>query len=160
MNATAAANGKSTLSDGQAGQITRAEELAYELKIVDVMTPAPRFVAPATSMAEVLELLRQARISGVPVLDDGRLVGVVSLEDLVRAMRGGQPDGPVSAYMTPSVISVKSTDPVVEALQVFTRTRVGRLPVLGEDGRLAGILTKGDITRGLLRNLQREFQAE
>ena len=54
------------MSDGLAGQITRAEELAYELKIAEVMTPDPRVVAPNTGLADVLELLRQARISGVP----------------------------------------------------------------------------------------------
>jgi anti-sigma regulatory factor (Ser/Thr protein kinase) len=59
---------------------------------------------------------------------------------------------------------------VVEALQLFTRTKVGRLPVLAGSGsaaggpaapgRLVGILTKGDITRGLLRALQSDYQAE
>lgn len=148
------------MSDGLAGQITRAEELAYELKIAEVMTADPRVVGPGTGLAEVLELLRQARISGVPVVEAGRLVGVISLEDLVRAMSGANLNGQVAAYMTRDVISVSATDPVVEALKVFDRTRVGRLPVLGPDGALAGILTKGDITRGLLRALQREFQAE
>lgn len=148
------------MSDGLAGQITRAEELAYELKIAEVMTPDPRVVTPTTGLAEVMELLRQARISGVPVVAAGQLAGVISLEDLVRAMSGGDLQGRVDDYMTRGVITVKMSDPVVEALQVFARTRVGRLPVVGPEGSLAGILTKGDITRGLLHALQREFQAE
>ena len=148
------------MTDGAAGQITRAEELAYELKIAEVMTPAPRVVAPATRMADLLEVMRQNRISGMPVVDAGRLVGVVSLEDLVRAMSVGDLQGRVRAYMTPEIIVVKTADPVVEALKVFTHTRVGRLPVVGPDGGLVGILTKGDVTRGLLRALQREFQFE
>jgi CBS domain-containing protein/anti-sigma regulatory factor (Ser/Thr protein kinase) len=148
------------ITDSTAGQITRAEELAYELKIAEVMTTEPRVVAPTTRMVDLLEIMRLARISGMPVVKDGRLVGVVSLEDLVRAMSSGDVQGEVADYMTRQVISVKATDPVVEALQVFTRTRVGRLPVVNADGGLAGILTKGDVTRGLLQALQREFQAE
>lgn len=148
------------MTDGAAGQITRAEELAYELKIAEVMTPEPRVVSPTTRMADLLEVMRQTRISGMPVVDNGRLVGVVSLEDLVRAMSVGDLHGRVRAYMTPEIIVVHTADPVVEALKVFTRTRVGRLPVLNPDGSLAGILTKGDVTRGLLRALQHEFQAE
>lgn len=148
------------MTDGAAGQITRAEELAYELKIAEVMTAAPRVVSPMTRMADLLEVMRQARISGMPVVEAGRLVGVVSLEDLVRAMSVGDLLGRVRAYMSPDVIVVQTADPVVEALKVFTRTRVGRLPVVNPDGSLAGILTKGDVTRGLLRALQHEFQAE
>jgi CBS domain-containing protein/anti-sigma regulatory factor (Ser/Thr protein kinase) len=149
------------ITDGLAGQITRAEELAYELTIAEVMTPAPLAVAPTTRMAELLERLRQARISGMPVVDEaGRLLGVVSLEDLVRAMSDGDLQACVADYMTRHVIAIGAADPVVEALQIFARTRVGRLPVVNGDGSLAGILTKGDITRGLLRALQREFQAE
>ena len=156
----AAARPAPEISDGTAGQITRAEELAYELKIAEVMTPDPRVVNPATHMADLMDLLRQARISGMPVVEAGRLVGVVSLEDLVRAMSDGHLNGVVADYMTPQVVAVSASDLVMEALKVFTRTRLGRLPVLNPDGTLAGILTKGDITRGLLRTLQREFQAE
>jgi anti-sigma regulatory factor (Ser/Thr protein kinase) len=49
---------------------------------------------------------------------------------------------------------------VIEALKVFVNSNVGRLPVVNADGELAGILTKGDITRGLLRALQRNYQVE
>lgn len=149
-----------TLTDGVAGQITRAEELAYELRIAEVMTAAPRVIAPTARMSELMNLLRQARISGMPVVKEDRLVGVVSLEDLVRAMSSGDVHGQVADYMTRDIITVRAADPVVEALQVFTRTRVGRLPVVNPDGSLVGILTKGDVTRGLLQALQREFQAE
>ena len=150
----------SSLTDGAAGQITRAEELAYELKIAEVMTPNPRVVTPLTRMADLLETMRGSRISGMPVVDNGRLVGVVSLEDLVRAMSVGDLMARVGAYMTRDIIVVRTADPVVEALKTFTKTRVGRLPVVGPDGSLVGILTKGDVTRGLLAVLQKEFQAE
>lgn len=149
-----------TITDGAAGLITRVEELAYELKIDEVMTREVKVVSPDVRMSELLELLRQARISGAPVVLHGNLVGIVSIEDLIRALRAGDTESPVSKYMTHRVITVRSSDPVIEALKVFTQTRVGRLPVVDQDGKLVGIITKGDITRGVLRALQYDYQAE
>jgi anti-sigma regulatory factor (Ser/Thr protein kinase) len=62
--------------------------------------------------------------------------------------------------MSSSPITVKGTDPVVEALQLFVTTKVGRLPVVDGNGKMIGLLTKGDITRGLLRALQKDYQVE
>ena len=149
-----------TITDGAAGLITRVEELAYELKIDEVMTRDVKVVSPDTKMSELLELLRQARISGAPVVLHGRLAGIVSIEDLIRALRAGDVESPVSKYMTHRVITVHGSDPVIEALKVFTQTRVGRLPVLDQADNLIGIITKGDITRGVLRALQYDYQEE
>jgi anti-sigma regulatory factor (Ser/Thr protein kinase) len=55
---------------------------------------------------------------------------------------------------------VHSNDPVVEALKLFVHTRHGRLPVLDENDHPIGILTKGDITLGLLKALQEDYQVE
>jgi anti-sigma regulatory factor (Ser/Thr protein kinase) len=62
--------------------------------------------------------------------------------------------------MTTQLLTVLSTDPLIEALKIFVRTKVGRLPVLDTDGNLVGIITKGDLTNGLLRALQRDYHAE
>jgi len=148
------------ITDGAASLITRVEELAYELRIEEVMTGDVKVVSPEVSMMDVLELFRQARISGAPVVDNGQLVGIVSIEDLIRSLRRGDLEAPARSYMSGQIITVKSPDPVVEALKVFARTRVGRLPVLDSGGRLAGIITKGDITRGLLGALEKDYQIE
>jgi CBS domain-containing protein/anti-sigma regulatory factor (Ser/Thr protein kinase) len=149
-----------TITDGAAGLITRVEELAYELRIEEVMTADVKVVTPDRSMLEVLELFRQARISGAPVVEDGQLVGIVSIEDLIRSLRRGDVEAPVRSYLSGKIITVKSSDPLVEALKVFAKTRVGRLPVLDDGGKLAGIITKGDVTRGLLGALERDYHAE
>ncbi len=62
--------------------------------------------------------------------------------------------------MTRNPYTVKDVDLLVEALKVFVATGVGRLPVIDTDGKLAGIITKGDITRGLLKVLQSKTQEE
>jgi len=147
-------------TDEDASHISRIEELSYDLKIREVMTTDLIVVSPKMKMQDVLELLRQGRISGAPVVWQGKLVGLISLEDLIRSMVNHELHKNVEDYMTRDVITVKSTDPVVKALEKFARTRVGRLPVLDPDGYLIGIITKGDITRGILFALHKDFQAE
>jgi CBS domain-containing protein/anti-sigma regulatory factor (Ser/Thr protein kinase) len=148
------------ITDGAAGIITRVEELAYELKIEEVMTADVKVVTPDVHMLEVLELLRESRISGAPVVSNGDLLGVISIEDLIRSLRRGDLEASVGDYMSKELITVNSFDPVVEALKVFSQARVGRLPVLDNEGKLAGIITKGDITRGILGALERDYQLE
>ena len=151
---------QATLSDNDAGMITRVEELGYELKISQVMTTNVVTVSPDMTMLEALDVIKQHRISGAPVMVDGELVGIISTEDLIRALRDGRIDRKVSDYMSTGLITAKATDKVVEALKVFSKTKVGRLPVVDENNKLVGLLTKGDITNGLLNALQRDYQAE
>lgn len=148
------------VTDQDAKDISRVEELAYDLRIADVMTPNVFTVSPESRMADVLELLRTAQISGAPVVSEGQLVGIVSLEDLIRSMVVMDLQAPISRYMSSSVISVKSYDPLIEAIESFTRYRVGRLPVIDEKGDLVGMITKGDVTRGVLLALQKDYQEE
>ena len=151
---------QATLSDNDAGMITRVEELGYELKISQVMTTNVVTFSPDMTMLEALNLIQHHRISGAPVTMNGEVVGIISTEDLIRALRDGRIDRKVSDYMSKSLITAKATDKVVEALRIFAKKNVGRLPILDENNKLVGLLTKGDITDGLLTALQRDYQAE
>ena len=151
---------QATLSDNDAGKITRVEELGYELRISQVMTTNVVTFSPDLSMLEALDLIQKNRISGAPVTLNGEVVGIISTEDLIRALRDGRIDRKVSDYMSRGLITAKATDKVVEALKVFQKKNVGRLPILDENHKLVGLLTKGDITNGLLTALQRDYQAE
>jgi CBS-domain-containing membrane protein/anti-sigma regulatory factor (Ser/Thr protein kinase) len=151
---------KPIITDGTAGFITRAEELAYELKIKEVMTHEVKVITPETQMEEALDLFREARISGAPVVAQGKLVGIISMEDLIRALRQRELNATVADYMSAQVVTINSLDPIIEALKLFTQTKLGRLVVVDETGHWVGIITKGDITRGLLKALQHDYQAE
>ncbi len=148
------------LSDKEAESITRTEELAYELHIEEVMTKNVKTLTPQMIMRDALDTFQKNRISGAPVQEEGKLIGILSIEDLIRSLREGRVDLKVSDYMSTNVLTVKSSDPLIEALKIFVRTKVGRLPVLDDDGQLVGIITKGDLTNGLLQALQREYHAE
>ena len=146
--------------EASAQSITRVEELAYVLRVSEVMTKDIKTFSPSMRMSAVLELLRQHQISGAPVIFNNELIGILSLEDLIRSLAANDLESPVSKYMSTNIITTNSFDPVVEALKIFTKYNVGRLPVINELGSLVGMITKGDITRGVLNALQKDFQVE
>jgi CBS domain-containing protein/anti-sigma regulatory factor (Ser/Thr protein kinase) len=148
------------ITDHDAHEISRVEELSYDLKIRDVMTADVRTATPEMPLSKVLEVLRLNRISGLPVVEDGRLVGVLSLEDIVRALQKNELSAPTSQYMTHAVVTVASYDSIVSAMSTFTEKQLGRLPVIDENHKLVGMITKGDITRGILVALQKDYKAE
>ena len=149
-----------TITDQDAREISRVEELSYDLKVSETMTREVKSVTPDQPLSTVLEILRLGRISGVPVLSHNNLIGILSIEDIVRAMEKNELYAPVRAYMSNEVFSVKVYDPIVKAIEAFSEYRVGRLPVVDEHGQLAGIITKGDITRGILSALQKDYKVE
>lgn len=160
MNEPNPENRKIVINDQVAEQITRVEELSYELKIEDVMSSKLRKLTTDMKMSDALEMMRQERISGAPVVYNDQLVGVLSMEDLIHCLCNSDLDASVKMYMTPNPITVQAKSPVVEALKTFVNSRVGRLPVLDPDGHLIGVITKGDVTRGVLRALKRDYASE
>jgi CBS domain-containing protein/anti-sigma regulatory factor (Ser/Thr protein kinase) len=149
-----------SITDHDAHEINRVEELSYDLKVREVMTADLRSASPELPLAKVLDILRINRISGLPVIEDERLVGIVSLEDVVRAMEKDDLLKTTREYMTRTVVSVASYDSIVKAIRIFTEKGFGRLPVVDENRKLVGIITKGDITRGILVALQKDYKEE
>ncbi|HWQ82973.1 MAG TPA: CBS domain-containing protein, partial [Anaerolineales bacterium] len=148
------------VTDDTAHDITRVEELAYDIRIEEVMTTDVQALSPDAPISDLVELLRTHRISGAPVVENGYLIGIVSLEDLIRALTANDTSSPVRKYMNPGVITVNGFDPVIKAMERFAKDKVGRFPVIDVNGKLVGMITKGDVTRGLLVSLQRDYQAE
>lgn len=142
------------------GEVSRLQELVYELDIDEVMQPDVVTVAPQTSMRELKEVLRLQRISGVPVVQEGKLLGIISLEDLIKALEQGGMDAPVSDNMTTEIETLYSDESVMQAVNRMARFGYGRFPVLDRSGQLVGILTRGNIIRGLLRRLEVDYREE
>ncbi len=149
-------------SAAQAGglPITKSQELVYELKIGQIMTRQPITVGPDCLMSELKEILRVKRISGVPVVQDGDLIGIISIEDLILALEQGDTSARVGDKMTRQVQAVYADESVIQAVNIFGRFGYGRLPVTDRAGHLVGIITQGDIVRGLLRQLEVQWQEE
>ena len=117
------------------------------------MTRNPRTVSPDEPLATAARILREHRFHHLPVVEGGRLVGILSDTDLRNASLAATPreggegepgDRPVREVMRTEVWSVTPEDSVEDALLILTRQKFGALPVLDGD-RLAGIITRSDL---------------
>jgi acetoin utilization protein AcuB len=127
------------------------------LLVKDSMTREVVVLSPETTAGEALALCRERRIRHLPVLEAGRLVGIVSDRDLRSAAPGlGDPARAsalekirVSEVMTRDVATTRPDDPIEEAANRMREKRIGCLPV--EDERLVGILTSSDVMEALVQ---------
>ncbi|HWS15346.1 MAG TPA: CBS domain-containing protein [Candidatus Methylomirabilis sp.] len=117
------------------------------------MTRNPKTVSPDDPLSTAARILREHRFHHLPVVEDGRLAGILSDTDLRNASFAATPSGgggeqpgdrPVREVMRTQVWSVTPEDSVEDALLILTRERFGALPVLDGD-RLAGIITRSDL---------------
>ncbi len=114
------------------------------VQISDLMS-FPVFSVPSdTSMAEVAKILRQRGCTGLPVVDGGVLVGIISRRDFKKIRKQDQLQAPVKAFMSTRVISIEPGNSPIQAAQMMVRHDIGRLPVV-EDGRIIGIITRSDV---------------
>lgn len=141
-------------------EVYKAQELVYELKVGEIMTRRMITVTPDMTMQQVKNLLRDNRISGLPVMVGEKLVGIVSIEDLIFTMERGELGTSASQHMTIGVYTIYEDESVIQALNKFSKTKVGRLPVISRAGQLVGIITPDDITRGVLKALQMAYHEE
>ncbi len=145
----------------RAKEVTRVQELIYEMKVGQVMATDIITVDQDSRMSDLRNLLREQRISGVPVVDGERLVGLVSLEDFITCLSDGNMDCTVQQQMSRNVKTLYSNDPLIHAVQEFERCGYGRFPVLDrQTGKLAGIITKSDIVKGLLNKMEIDWHEE
>lgn len=150
-----------TLSDGRAGEarkISVAQILVYELRVRDAMSKPPITAAPTDTLRAVQNLMKARRISGVPISNGGTLLGLVSIEDIIRALDKGYIDDPAEQHMARNVITLRDHYSLVRAVAEFDRHDFGRFPVLDGTDRLVGVLTRGDITDCLMQHLERRAE--
>jgi CBS domain-containing protein/anti-sigma regulatory factor (Ser/Thr protein kinase) len=132
-------------------------ELIQRLKVRDVMTSDLVTLPRAASMQQAQELMRQKKISGVPVEENGRFFGLVSIDDIIRALVAGTIHESCGRHMTTKLVVLEDDMPLSFALRYFDRYHYGRFPVLNRDRRLVGIICQRDINRALLVELAREL---
>ncbi|MFE9491023.1 CBS domain-containing protein [Streptomyces sp. NPDC006641] len=134
------------------------------IKVGDLMTDEVVSVVPLTSFKEVAKVLAQHDISGLPVLDDeDRVAGVVSESDLLSRQGAGHPGAGAHAtapsgaectaaeIMSTPAVTVHAEESAPEAARLMTRSGVERLPVVDDEDRLVGIVTRRDLLRVFLR---------
>jgi CBS domain-containing protein len=147
--------------------------------VADIMSRDPVVVSPETPLKEAIQLIAEKRISGLPVVDKGKLVGVISETDLMWQETGATPppyimvldsviylENParyeqelhkalgqtVAEVMTKEAITTQPNQPLREAAQLMHERNVRRLLVIDPAGQVVGILTRGDIVRFMAAN--------
>lgn len=147
-----------------------------QMRVEEVMTHLVVMLRLHDTIQEAAGMLVKNHISGAPVVEEGRLIGVVSEADLVRAyappartgsrfvamhpmmflLRGTVPrevhNTSVGDVMTKRAISISPEASVWEAASVIDRRGFRRLPVVDDDGYVVGILTRSDLVRAMARS--------
>ncbi len=140
------------------------------MRIGDLMTTEVVTIGPEASLKEAARLMLEAGVSGLPVTEDGRLVGIITEADfvaeeaerrprrragLLRFFAHEEPELPskerhVGDVMTRDVYTVGAEDDHVEAARLMEKTGVKRLPVV-EGGKLVGIVSRSDLLKAFVR---------
>lgn len=110
----------------------------------DVMTTSVVAVNPDTTREELIKVLSMHDVSGVPVLENGKLVGIVTEDDILSKPAAEK----VKDMMTRNVITVNEKDSVYRVASILIRNRVKRVPVMS-DSLLIGIISRHDLVRAL-----------
>jgi len=131
-------------------------ELIYQLKIKDVMSSAVIVANKTDTMRRIQTLMRENYITGLPIVEGQELVGIVSIEDIIKALDEGTIDALAAERMTRNVIVLEDDMPLSFAISYLNKYRYGRYPVLNKKKELVGILTSKDVVRTLLVEMNRE----
>ena len=117
------------------------------MRCSEIMTRDVRTATREMTLREVAQMMRDGDMGSVPVVEDGRLVGIVTDRDMVvRAIAEGRDTAtPISEAMTTEIFSVRPDDFVFEAVRLMGDKQVRRIPVVTEDGKLAGIIAMADV---------------
>ncbi len=133
-------------------------ELIYRLKIRDIMTTDVHTESSEHTMRDAQQLMKANGITGVPIIEADRLVGIISMDDVIHALDDGKIDAPIHSYMTRKVIVLEDDMPVSFGISYLEKYRYGRFPVLNAAKQLVGIITSRDIIIALLLEINKEVE--
>ena len=119
------------------------------MKIKDVMTRDVSFVTPETPVAEVARRMRDQDIGVVPVVENDRMIGMITDRDIaVRCVASGNVEGTTARMaMSPGVLYCYDDQSVNEILENMAGEQVRRMPVVNRDKRLVGVVSIGDLSQ-------------
>jgi CBS domain-containing protein len=134
----------------------------------DWMSSPPITINANATLPEACELLRKHQIRRLPVLEEGKLIGIVTRGDL----RGAQPSEAttlsiwelntllaklkIRSIMTPEPITIRDDATISDAAQLMIDYKVSGLPVVNADGELVGMITESDIFRMVVKTWREE----
>jgi CBS domain-containing protein len=124
------------------------------MKVKDMMHKGAEHVAPNAKLQTIAKKMRDHDIGAMLVCEDGKTVGMVTDRDIaIRAFTNGKDLAAIEAHhvMSRNVVFCRDNGEAEDALRIMEKNKVRRLPVLGEDGKLVGMVSLGDISHALSR---------
>ena len=117
------------------------------IKCREIMTSNVKTATRDMPLRDVAAIMRDGDMGSIPVVEDGKLVGIVTDRDIVvRSIADGKDAStPVGDAMTTEIFAVRPDDFVFEAIRLMGDKQVRRVPVVDSDGALAGIIAMADI---------------
>lgn len=134
-----------------------SESVRAPLTVAEIMSSPVKTVSPETTIAEAGQVMLRYGHSGLPVVREDQLVGILSRRDIEKAQRHNLTHAPVKAFMSHQVVTVEPYLPVSDAQTLMIEHNIGRLPVV-EGGRLVGIVSRTDILRTLHPDFKPQFR--
>jgi CBS domain-containing protein len=126
------------------------------MKVKDMMHKGVEYVAPNARLHMIAKKMRDADIGAIPVCEDGRAVGMVTDRDIaIRALANGKDISKIEArdVMSRNVISCRDSEEAEDALRVMESKKIRRLPVVNDAEKLIGMISLGDISHALSREV-------
>jgi tRNA nucleotidyltransferase (CCA-adding enzyme) len=134
--------------------LERVEALLYQLTAAEItarsiMTTPVRTIKPRTTMQDANRLMLRYGQDGLLVAEGEMLIGVISRRDIDRATHHKLGHAPVLGFMSRPVISITPGTTIGDIQALMVKEDIGRLPVVGVDHRLLGVVTRADVLKSL-----------
>jgi CBS domain-containing protein/anti-sigma regulatory factor (Ser/Thr protein kinase) len=133
-------------------------ELLLNLRVQDVMTSDLVLAGPKDTMYGVQLSMKEHHCSGVPIVDHGSLVGMISMQNVLRAYEAGDIQAPAERYMSRDIMVLQNSMPVSFCVSYFDKYRFHRFPVLNSKSELVGMVTQYDVIRELLKAMTKQVE--
>ena len=117
--------------------------------VQEAMTSNPAAITPDTTVQEAAQLLKSEDVGSLPIVEEDRLIGVVTDRDLaLRVIAEGRGlDTPVRDLASKNLVTIDAQESLEEAARLMANHQVRRLPVVEEDDRLVGMLAQADVAQ-------------
>jgi acetoin utilization protein AcuB len=136
------------------------------MNVTEIMTKAPLTVTPSETVAQADELMTSNKIRQLPIVDENRLVGIITDRDIRSFLSASLLESPetrekalntkVREIMTTSPITLSPDDDLEEAVELLIEEKMGGIPVVDDVEDLVGIVTYVDVLRCFLNRLQED----
>lgn len=113
--------------------------------VIDVASQDLITLDPELDIKKASQILSDDEIEGAPVIIEGKVIGILTLSDIAKALAHNKEDLKVKDIMSERIITVESDMMIADAIEVMNKNNIGRLIVVDEKGLIAGIVTRTDL---------------